>query len=116
MIEILYNNKKDRKTCEDTRYATRRIGVDPARNLAKLINAIISSKDLSDIAAMPQFRLHQLKGDKMDIYSLSINKEFRIEFYPMDENKDILKSGTNEKEMFRKTRYIKITRISKHYE
>ena len=116
MIEILYKRKEDKRICEDTKFAVRKIGTVPARNLAKLINAIMSSIDLHDIAGMPQFRLHQLKGDKKDIYSLSINKEYRVEFYPMDENKNILKSGIDEKEMFKKTRYINITRITKHYE
>ena len=116
MMEIIYSNKKDQKICEDSRYATKKIGALPARNLAMLMGAIMSSTDLSDIAVMPQFRLHQLKGDKKDRYSFSIDRQNRVEFYPLDEHRNILKSGTNEKEMYKKTRYIQITGITNHYE
>ena len=87
-----------------------------ARELAKLINAIYSSSDLTDIDHMPQYRLHQLKGNKKDLYSLSIKEGYRIEFYPQDEQKNTLISGTNETEMFQKTKNIHIVAITKHYE
>ncbi len=116
MIKILYKTKKIKNICEDTKCAIREIGADPGKKLSKLINAIMSAQDLQDIAAMPQYRLHQLKGNKNKIYSISVyNTGYRIEFYPMDENKNIIVSGENENKMFRQTKYIEIIEISKHY-
>jgi len=116
MIKIVYSRNEDRKICEDTRYASMKIGDRPAKRLAKLIVAIESSIDLSDLAGLPQFRLHQLKGNKKDVYSFSIDQQFRMEFYPMDENNELLLSKDNEREMYKKTRIIKVLRITNHYE
>lgn len=115
MIKIIYNRKEDRRICEDTRYASRKIGDRPARLLAKLIVAVEASASLCDLAGLPQFRLHQLKGDKKNIYSFSID-QFRVEFYPLDENGNLLISGNSEKDIFKKTKIIKILRITNHYE
>ena len=116
MIGIIYNSKKEKKICEDYEYAIKKIGSHRAKKLAMLIGAIECSIDPSDIAGLPQFRMHKLKGDKKECYSFSIDKKFRVEFYPLDENKNDLKSGMNEKEMFTKAKYIKILRITNHYE
>ena len=117
MIEIIYRNKAVEKICEDTKEAIRKIGDGPGKKLSKLINALKSAQDLSDIQSMPQYKLHMLKGDRKGVYSLYVsNTRYRLEFLPLDKDQNILEPLDNEMEMFRQTKYIEIIRISNHYE
>ena len=41
------------------------------------LNASISPTDMN----LPSYRLHQLKGDKKNIWSVTVNENWRITFY-----------------------------------
>ena len=117
MLIVKYQHNRDRKICEDTKRAIRVLGSRAGKQLTELIVLLKNVKDLSDVAMMPQYRLHKLKGDLKDKYSMSLpGTGIRIEFYPMDENENVLLSGNDEAEMFRNTKIVLITEVSDHYE
>lgn len=83
-----------------------------------MINYLEQSECLLDVTKIPQYRLHQLKGDRKNQYSVVIDKQskYRLIFYPIDENNNIMKSKDNEKEMFIKCIVVEIMEVSEHYE
>ena len=53
---------------------------DHATKLARILDrldASISPKDMD----LPGYRLHPLKGDKHDLWSVTVNENYRITFY-----------------------------------
>lgn len=117
MIYVGFRKKHDEKNCRSIKNAVRYYGPDQGKELIKLITAIECAQNLLDIKALPQYRLHQLKGNYKDMYSLSIPRSgIRIVFYPQDKEGNTIRSKEDEKEMMKKTEKILIWEITDHYE
>ena len=117
-MQIIYKNDKLKDVCNNLKLATRKYGIDVARSLHKLITAIKDAENLKSIAELPQYRLHQLKGNRQNQYSITIlnSSKYRLILYPIDENNNIMKSLDNENLMFIKCIRIQIEEVSEHYE
>lgn len=117
-MKLIYNNKKIEKECNDLSVAKRKYGIDIAKALHKLINILENAENLLDIYKLQSFRLHLLKGNRKDQYSLTILKssKLRLIVYPIDENNNIMRSLDNQNLMFIKCIIIKIMEVSEHYE
>ena len=78
--------------------------------MIKLVILLENADNLKDVSGFPQYRLHQLKGNKKDQYSITILKssKYRLIVYPIDENNNIMKSLDNEQLMFIKCIKIQI--------
>ena len=71
-----------------------------------------------DVYSLPQYRLHALKGDRINQYSIVIyySSKHRLIIYPLDKAGNILKSMENEKELFINSVMIEVLEVSEHYE
>ena len=74
--------------------------------------------NLKDVSLVKHLRLHQLKGNRQDQYSITLlnSSKYRLIVYPIDENNNIMKSLDNEDLMFIKCIKIQIEEVSEHYE
>ena len=83
-----------------------------------LINILENAENLLDIYKLQSFKLHLLKGNRKDQYSLTILKssKLRLIVYPIDENNNFMRSLDNQNLMFIKFIIIKIMEVSEHYE
>ena len=53
---------------------------DHAPKLARILDRLDASISPQDMD-LPGYRLHQLKGDKHDLWSVTVNGNYRITFY-----------------------------------
>ena len=117
-MNVVYKNKKTEKECNNINEAMRKYGNELGKALLKLINLLENADNLKDISMMPQYRLHKLKGNRIDQYSITILKssKYRLIIYPLDENNNIMYSRDNENLMFISCIKIQIEEVSEHYE
>lgn len=117
-MKIIYSNNKTEKICNDYKKAVRELGIDVARRLSDLLNALESFPTLLDMKGLPQYRLHPLGYDREYQYSLVIHKgyKWRLIIYPLDNQGNLLKDKSNENEMLSKAVIIEIVEVSEHYD
>ena len=117
-MKLVFKSNKLEKECTDIKIAVKKYGFDVGRKLIDLINYLEEAENLLDVSKLPQYRLHQLKGDRKYQYSIIIFKpsKYRLILYPLDEDNNIMKSMDNENLMFIKCIVIKIMEVSEHYE
>ena len=117
-MKIIYSNSKTEKICNNHKKAVKDLGNEVARKLSDLLNAIESFPTLLDLKRMPQYRLHSLKGNRDNQYSLTIHRcyKWRLVIYPLDNEGNVLKDKSNESEMLSKAVMVDILEVSEHYE
>ena len=115
---IEYSTNKVFKLCTDKKCAIKSLGFEVGVRLRKLIELLDSSSCLLDILEIPMYRLHALKGNRKNQYSIVIwfNSKYRLIIYPKDINDNILVNNGDELLLFKNTKKIKIMEVSKHYE
>ena len=117
-MEIIYKNDKLKDVCENLKLATRKYGLDVAKALHRVLDFLAKAENLKDFSLVKHLRLHQLKGNRQDQYSITLlnSSKYRLIVYPIDENNNIMKSLDNEDLMFIKCIKIQIEEVSEHYE
>ena len=117
-MKITYKNKKVHRLCTDIVESKKRLGPDVGLALIKLSILLENAENLKDISRFPQYRMHQLKGNRKNQYSITILKssKYRLILYPLDEDESVLESLDNEMLMLVKCVCIKIEEVSEHYE
>lgn len=117
-MQLYFKNVQVEKTCCDRKHATKELGSLVAKKLGHLIVRMYSAKSLLDLYVLPQYRVHKLKGDRQDQYSITICKSspYRLIVYPLDENLNILKSGNDEKKMLAKALIIEILEVGDYHD
>lgn len=117
-MKIIYSNKKTEKLCEDFDKACKVLNKEVAIRLSDLLNAIEAFPKLLDMLGLPQYRLHSLKQDRKFQYSFVIHKgyKWRLIIYPLDEEREVLKDNSNEREMLAKAVMIEVLEVSEHYD
>lgn len=70
------------KGLEDFYYTGSKRGIQPAHanRLARMLDCLDASVSAMDMN-LPGYRLHQLEGDKRDMWSVTVNGNWRITFY-----------------------------------
>lgn len=84
-MEIVgYGNNKTRKLCSDSKQAKKVLGELVAEKLIAAINFIESASTLNDVACFPTYHLHQLSGDKKDLFAMDLGRKlgFRLIIKP----------------------------------
>jgi len=61
------------------------INTEHAAKLARMLDRLDASIKPEDMN-LPGYRLHQLKGDKRDLWSVTINGNWRMTFYFVDQD------------------------------
>lgn len=117
-MKLIYKDEKTKQLCNDNKKALKKFGEVVSRKLFDLINILEKSKNLLDIMMLPFYRLHKLKGDRSEQYSLTIHKssKYRLIILPFDENKNMLICDENEKKLLVNAVIIEIIEVSEHYE
>ena len=117
-MKLIYSTKQVEKNCNDSKEAIKKYGSIVGAKLIKLIIALESAINLYDISKLPQYRLHILKGNRKQQYSITIHKgsKYRLIIYPMDSDGNILTNLENEQTLLIKTVIIEIKEVSEHYE
>lgn len=115
-MKILYRNSKIKKLCTDEKFAIRNIGFEVTNKLFSVLNLIEASKNLKDILVLPQYKLHSLKGNRNDQYSIYLGKKtgFRLILIPLDENENVINS--NDMNLYVMAVCVELLEVSKHYE
>lgn len=65
--------------------STKGIRPDHANKLARILDRLDSSKVVNDMN-LPGFRLHQLSGKEKDLWSVTVNGNWRVTFLFENEN------------------------------
>ncbi len=84
-MEIVgYGNSQTRKLCSDSKKAKKVLGELVAEKLYAAINFIESATTLNDVACFPTYHLHQLSGDKKDLFAMDLGRKlgFRLIIKP----------------------------------
>lgn len=117
-IEIRYKTGKVEKLCTDSKKAKKELPAIVATKLYALIDFIKSSDDLRDIAAMPQYHIHPLKGDREGQFALDIagrKSGYRLIITPLDsEGNEFTEKDVNI--IYKSTKIIVTWEVSNHYE
>ncbi len=79
LMEIKFSNQKLQKICENQRSANRELGQSSAKKLRTRISDIIAAQNVFDL---PAGNPHQLKGNRIGQYSLSLSDGKRLVFIP----------------------------------
>lgn len=117
-MEIVeYGNNQTRKLCSDSKKAKKDLGEVVAEKLFAAIDFIESASSLKDIACFPTYHLHQLSGDKKDLFAMDLGRKlgFRLIIKPdppLNEEED--KLDLNSKCSVVKC--IIVLEVSNHYE
>lgn len=117
-MKIIYHNAKTQKLCEDPNRSKKELGEIVATKLQILLFAIESLPNLFDLMAIPQFRLHALKGDRTNQYSLVIHKgsKWRLIIYPLDKNGLLVRNNGDEKKTLLESVIVEVLEVSEHYD
>ncbi len=81
---VRYGNNKTRKLCSDSKQAKKVLGELVAEKLFAALNFIESASTLNDVACFPTYHLHQLSGDKKDLFAMDLGRKlgFRLIIKP----------------------------------
>ena len=89
-----------------------------ARSLLARINAIEQASVIKDIIVMPQFRFHQLIGNKKGFFAIDVKTrkdKWRIILQPLDDNEQPY-DPCNIDEIATIVKIVEIREVSAHYE
>lgn len=113
----MYRNKQIQKLCTDYAGAKKELNVIVADKLFSLINFIDSADNLNDIAVIPAYNLHPLKGKEEGKFAIDLGRKqgFRLIIVPLDNENNRWKN-TYINIIYSSTTKIIIWEVSKHYE
>lgn len=117
-MEVKYSSKKIKDECTNEKNAIKKYGFLVGKKLIDLVIALEEATCLLDISVLPQYKLHPLKGNRINQYSLVIHKssKYRIILYPYDINGHLIECQENEKKRLVSTIMVEISEVSEHYE
>lgn len=112
-----YGNTKTEKLCHDKMLAKKTLGILIADKLFATLNFIESASSLNDIACFPPYRLHQLKGNKKDLFAMDLGRKsgYRLIIQP----RPLLDDEDNQLDFHSKCKRITsiiVLEVSNHYE
>lgn len=116
-MDIEFNDKKIKKVCNDYKEARKAFGDDVAKKLHMALNFITHAETLNDVAQMPTYRLHPLKGDRKGSYAIDLGRKlgFRLILIPLDKcGHKWIENDINL--IYRSTTTIILMEVSNHYE
>ena len=59
---------------------SRELRNDLVRRLRNIIAVLIAATDMGGVVGLPGWRVHQLKGDRADTWSISVSGNWRLTF------------------------------------
>lgn len=109
---IGYSNKKVEKICQNDKYAKKELGKKIQEKLYQRLDWLSAAPNLSIFNTIYKtLRMHKLTGNKDGMYALDIDQQYRIIFYPCDEE-----GYPDHSSDFKAISVVMIEEVSKHYE
>lgn len=105
-MELIIEDRKLRKLCEDAKHAQKRLGDKVARRLQNRLSDLAAADSLFDLPAT--FHPHALKGDREGQFAIKIDAANRIVFVAADEPVPRDQSGAIHWPAVRKIRIVEI--------
>lgn len=117
-MELIYKDKKTKEKCTNIKKAKKEFDIKVVEKLFGTIYFLQNAKNLQDIANVPSFHLHQLKGDKKGSYSIYLGKVlgYRLIIKPLDDNKEEIKNHDDLSLIYKSTKIVLIWEVSNHYD
>lgn len=112
-----YGNKPTEKLCSNKKKARKELGEVVAEKLFAALNFIESASSLEDIACFPTYHLHQLTGDRKDLFAMDLGRKlgYRLIIKP-DPPLSKEENNLDFKSKCRVVKCIIVLEVSKHYE
>ena len=115
-MKILYKNKTAEKQFSPKHQNKWKYPEPVKIKLLSIENAIRQATCLQDIARLPQYHFHALKGDRKHEWSIYVgNTSYRVTLIPCDDDDNEITSG----DIMAQCKTIKVvlvTEVSNHYE
>lgn len=83
-MEILYKNKKLKKTFESSKELVKSYGDRMAKKIVQRMNELIAAESLFDIRCNPSARLHLLDGNYKNNFAIDLVHPYRLIIQPGD--------------------------------
>jgi len=90
---ISYKNQKLEKVLTNSKKLIKKYGPDQAKLIARRINEIKASDNLSILGALPQARLHELKQNRQGQLSVDVKQPYRLIFVPDYDDPPVKQDG-----------------------
>jgi len=112
-MNFRYKNINVQKECEDKRYSTRKFSKDIYNGVQEILTLLYVYDNMEKLSVTfgNTYNVHPLKGKRQGEWAISINKQYRLIFKPLNIDGEI----ENIREM-REIVSIQIEGVSKHYE
>jgi len=98
-MRVQFRKPKLKKQYEDFREAKKAYGEQVGRRYIQRINIIKCAKDIEELRRLPGLRCHELTGDRLGEWSITLVGRYRLIFTLVGDNLEI----------------VNIEEVSKHY-
>lgn len=117
IIKIKYDNKTLQRQCTNYHLAKKDFGVQIAEKLFSLIEFIDSASNLNDVAVIPTYHLHPLRGKRNGEFSLDLGRRIGWRLIVIPLNDEGNKWDINDISIiYKSTSVILVLEVSNHYE
>ena len=79
-MDINFNTKKLQKLCSDHKQLTQKYGAKQARQISMRLQQLSAADNLLVISKLPQFRCHELKGNRKGQLAIDLIHPLRLVF------------------------------------
>ena len=112
IMKVGYSNQKVADLCEDYKKSKKKLGNDVSKKLFQKLIWLAAAPNLDVFNSTYRFlRIHMLNGKYDGMYALDITKQYRLIFYPCDED-----GNPNTESNFKAISIVMVQEVSKHYE
>lgn len=84
-MDILFQDRKLEKVCNDQSLLVRRYGPIRAKLLRRRLDEFRAAETLAVMRLLPQVRCHELKGDREGMLAVDLDHPYRLIFEPAND-------------------------------
>lgn len=84
-MDILFQDRKLEKTCNDQSLLVRKYGPTCAKLLRRRLDEFRAAENLSVMRSLPQVRCHELKGNRAGTLAVDLEHPYRLIFEPAND-------------------------------
>lgn len=111
-MKVGYSDKKTKTLCEDKKNSIRELGNNVSKKLFQRLSWLAAAPNLDFFNSTYRFlRIHMLEGKYDGMYALDITQQYRLIFYPCDEE-----GNRSTENNFKAISIVMVQEVSKHYE
>lgn len=107
-MEILYKTSKLKKLLDDGKKLDREYSKKVADSIKLRLTQLRGFSDLSEVSTFPPILLHKLTQNRSDQYAVWAKEKYRIIFYALDDNENIIRDPDYPKKQIKKIKIIEV--------